>query len=634
MDPHNPLLQAFVFLIAAVIAVPIAKRLGLGSVLGYLIAGAVIGPFGLKLVTDPAGLRTASEFGVVIMLFLIGLELEPRLLWRMRGDIFGLGATQVLATGAAGAAIAPLIGIDWRTGLAIGLAIAISCTSIVLQTLREKGLDTTAMGRRTFAVLLFQDMSVIPMLALFPFLALAGAHHGGGDAHDAGHAASLLAAYPPWVQALGVLGAVGAVILAGRFGLRPVFRAVAKTGLREIFTALALLTVVGTALLMQMVGLSPALGAFVAGVVLADSEFRREIEADIEPFRGLLLGLFFLAVGASIDFALLASSPLMMLGLTLGLIALKAAIMFAILNVAKKGGPDAAITALALAQGGEFTFVLAAFGAQNGVFDKATADALVLCVALSMAVTPLLFMLGQALAGRMQAPAPARDLGPIEHDEPDILVAGYGRFGQILARLLAANGYRTSVLDHDADQIELVRSFGNKANYGDASRVDLLRAAGAEKAKILVIAVDEQEKALEIAENARKHFPHLKILARAFDRRHAYELLRRKVDGLERETFEGSLRLGVAALRHLGMPAHAADRAGKIFRRYDERLLTDMAQHWGDIDAYRAALLGQRNMVEDLLRRDMAAFRTDALDDGWDTESLDREVAARDKAKG
>jgi glutathione-regulated potassium-efflux system ancillary protein KefC/glutathione-regulated potassium-efflux system protein KefB len=487
------------------------------------------------------------------------------------------------------------------------------------------------MGRRTFAVLLFQDMSVIPMLALFPFLAIAATHAADAGHGAGGHAASMLSDYPPWMQALGVFSAVAALILAGRFGLRPIFRAVAKTGLREIFTALALLTVIGAALLMQIVGLSPALGAFVAGVVLADSEFRREIEADIEPFRGLLLGLFFLAVGASIDFALLSREPVMMLGLTLGLIVLKAAIMFAILSGAKNGGPDGVITALGLAQGGEFTFVLAAFGAQNGVFDKATADALVLCVSLSMAVTPLLFILAQAIAGRMHGPEQARDLGPIEHNEPDILVAGYGRFGQILTRLLAANGYRTSVLDHDADQIELVRSFGNKANYGDASRVDLLRAAGAEKAKILVIAVDEQDKALEIAENARKHFPHLTILARAFDRRHAYELLRRKVDGLERETFEGSVRLAVAALRHLGMPAFAADRAGKLFRRYDERLFTDMAKHWGDLDAYRAAMLGQRNLVEDLLRRDMAAFRSEPLDDGWDTESLDREAASKAK---
>jgi monovalent cation:proton antiporter-2 (CPA2) family protein len=291
MDAQNPLFQAFVFLVAAVVSVPIAKRLGLGSVLGYLIAGAVIGPFGLKLVTDPAGLRTASEFGVVIMLFLIGLELEPRLLWRMRGDIFGLGGyASDRYRRCRRRDSRRWLGVDWQTGLAIGLAISISCTSIVLQTLREKGLDTTAMGRRTFAVLLFQDMSVIPMFALFPFLAVA-AHHGAeAGHHDGGHAASMLASYPPWVQALGVIGAVAAVILAGRFALRPIFRAIAKTGLREIFTALALLTVIGTALLMQIVGLSPALGAFLAGVVLADSEFRREIEADIEPFRGLLAG--------------------------------------------------------------------------------------------------------------------------------------------------------------------------------------------------------------------------------------------------------------------------------------------------------------------------------------------------------
>jgi monovalent cation:proton antiporter-2 (CPA2) family protein len=328
MDMQNPLFQASMYLLAAVIAVPIAKRLGLGSVLGYLIAGAVIGPFGLRLVTDPEGMRTASEFGVVIMLFLIGLELEPRLLWRMRGDILGLGATQVIATGAVGAALGaalgPALGISWQVGLAIGLAISISCTSIVLQTLREKGLESTPMGRRTFAVLLFQDMSVIPLLAIFPLLAMAGAH--SADAHDAGgHGANLLAGLPAWAQALGVFAAVAGVILAGRFGLRPLFRIVAKTGLREIFTALGLLTVIGAALLMQTVGLSPALGAFVAGVVLADSEFRREIEADIEPFRGLLLGLFFIAVGASIDFAMLGASPVLLLGLTLGLIVLKAA---------------------------------------------------------------------------------------------------------------------------------------------------------------------------------------------------------------------------------------------------------------------------------------------------------------------
>lgn len=629
MDHASPLLQAFVYLAAAVVSVPIAKRLGLGSVLGYLIAGAVIGPFGLKLLGDPESVMHVAEFGVVIMLFLIGMELQPSLLWRMRGAIVGLGGAQVLSAGLALGAIAWAFGLDWRAAVAIGFILSLSSTAIVLQTLRERGLDASPPGRSAFAVLLFQDIAVIPMLALFPLLGHVAVTAAAGPAH----APEGLAAAPSWVQPLAVVGAVALVIASGRLLVRPLFRFIAKSGQREIFTAMALALVVGVAVLMQSVGLSPALGAFVAGVVLADSEFRREIEADIEPFRGLLLGLFFISVGAGIDFALILASPGLVIGLALGLLAVKAVLMTALARMAGRSNPDALLIGFGLAQGGEFAFVLAAFSVQAGVIAPATSSLLVSVVALSMALTPLMFLIADVL-GRRLAPAPApRDMGPIEADAPDVVIAGFGRFGQVVGRLLIANGYETSVLDISADQVETLRSFGHKTNYGDASRIDLLRAAGVEKAKILVVAVDDQEKAIEIAEHAKRHFPHLKVLARAFDRGHAYELLRRNVDGVERETFEGGVRLGVAALEHLGLPAHHAHRAGRLFRRHDERLLLEMAKHWGDEDAYRSAIVGRQGMVADLMQRDLKVFTGESVDPAWDTSSLDAEAREAREAR-
>lgn len=601
------LLQAFVFLLAAIIAVPIAKRFGLGSVLGYLVAGAIIGPFGLALFGDPESAMHAAEFGVVIMLFLIGLELEPALLWRMRTAIVGMGGAQVAVTGLAVGGVALAFGLDPRTALAVGLILALSSTAIVMQSLRERNLQETAAGRGTFAVLLFQDIAIIPMLALFPLLAVGAAADAAPEQHG------LLAGAPPWAQTLATIAAIAAVVLAGRFVMRPVFRIVARTRLQELFTATALLIVVGVTLLMETVSLSPALGAFIAGVVLADSEFRHEIQSDIEPFRGLLLGLFFVSVGATIDFALLVREPILIVGLAVLLIIVKAAVMFLVARAFRKSRADATMIALGLAQGGEFAFVLFAFAQGIGVIDAATADPLIAVVALSMAATPLLFILAERLAGKLIKPEANTRAEEVESNSPHVIIAGYGRVGQTVGRLLDANGFRTSVLDHDAEQVDALRAFGRKVNYGDASRVDLLRAAGAEEAAVLVIAIDDQAKTLELVDTARRHFPHLKVVARAFDRRHAYELMQRNVDALERETFESSIRLGVKTLAMLGQNAFRAERAGRVFRSYDEKLLSEMSKLWGgDFAAFQKAVRDRSALFEELLRVDIAAMEAEA----------------------
>ncbi len=619
---HSFLTQAFVFLAAAVISVLVAQRIGLGSVLGYLVAGALIGPYGLGFVGDPEGVMHAAELGVVIMLFLIGLELEPALLWRMRTAILGLGAAQVLVTGLLFAFVSLRVGIDWRVGLAVGFILSLSSTAIVLQSLREKGLASTDFGRASFAVLLFQDIAVIPMLALFPLLATRAVaeSHAGPLSH-----------LPAWAQTLAVAGAIAGVVLVGRVLTRPLFRWIARMHLNEIFTACALALVAGVALLMQSVGLSPALGAFLAGVVLADSEYRHELQSDIEPFRALLLGMFFISVGAGIDFPLVAERPALIAGLVVSLITLKAAALYAVARAFRRPRPEAVLIALALAQGGEFAFVLFGFAEMNGIVPRSVASPLIAAVALSMALTPLLLVLGERVATWL-SDSEAREAPthfPLT-ETPHAVIAGFGRFGQIVHRVLRASGYSTSILEHSADQVDAVRAFGNKANYGDASRVDLLRAAGAQEAKLLVVAVDDPDKALEIAEIGRRHFPHLKILARAFDRGHVYELMKRNVDAIERETFEGALRLGTAALRALGWRAHQAERAAGLFRRHDERNVRAMFEHWGQGDsAYRSAVNARRALVEDMLARDLATHEVTAPDAAWDTASLDEEVERR-----
>jgi glutathione-regulated potassium-efflux system ancillary protein KefC len=624
MAEANLLEPAFVYLTAAVISVPIAKRLGLGSVLGYLIAGALIGPFVLGLVGNSEAVMHAAEFGVVIMLFLIGLELQPTLLWRLRTSILGMGGLQVAFTSAFGMGIAVMFGLSWQMGLGVGLTLALSSTAIVLQSLREKGIANTDAGRGAFSVLLFQDIAIIPMLALFPLLATLAVTTSDASTGP-------LSALPNWMQGVAVIGAIAAIVVSGRVFLRPILRWVASSNLHEIFTAFALMLVVGVALLMQLVGLSPALGAFVAGVVLADSEFRHEIETDIEPFRGLLLGLFFISVGAGINFGLLLAQPLLILGLVLLLIIVKASVMFGVAKLFGNKTGEAALIGLSLAQGGEFAFVLFAFAQGAGVISTEVTGILTVVVALSMAVTPLLLMAGQYLMNQSEAKA-GQDRAPeVEAGHHDVIIAGYGRFGQIVGRMMTANGFSVSVLEHDADQVEVLRGFGRKVNYGDATRLDLLRIAGAAQAKLLVVAIDNQEKSLELVQTAREAFPNLKIVARAFDRRHAYELMTHKVHALERETFASAVRLSVKSLRLLGRPAYKSDRAGKIFMRYDERILEEMFSHWTEQDAatYQRIVRDRTALEEQLIARDSASLLGRTDDDQWGETTQDRETFER-----
>jgi glutathione-regulated potassium-efflux system ancillary protein KefC/glutathione-regulated potassium-efflux system protein KefB len=620
MNTDTALMQALVYLLASVIAVPIAKRAGLGSVLGYLIAGAAIGPFALHLVGNQADVMRFAEFGVVILLFLIGLEVRPALLWSMRAAIFGLGAAQVIGIGLCIAAATMALGLDWRRAAAIGAILAMSSTAIVLQTLDEKGLRRGAVGSAAFGVLLFQDLSVIPLLVLLPMLAVvpivatAGAD---GGLHG-------------WWHALAVLAAVLAIVAGGRYLIGPIFRFIAATRLREIYTATALLLVIGVTALMQLVGMSPALGAFLAGVMLAENEFRRELEADIEPFRGLLLGLFFITVGASLDFGLLMRHPVLILALTLGLMAIKAGAMTGIARAFRMPWGDARTVGVALCQGGEFAFVLVGFVVGAGVLSVELGRMLNAVVAVSMVLTPLVFLLHERF-GQGTAEASTAAVPDAFDETADVIIAGFGRFGQIAGRLIAANGFRTSLLDVSVSQIELLRRFGRRIHYGDATRLDLLRAAGADKARLLVIAIDDREKALELVETARQYFPQLTILARAWDRRHAYELLDRGAHVVERETFEGGLALGRIALQRLGLRANQALRAANIFRRQDRRLFDELMPLRNDEDGFILASRQSQATLDQLLSAELQESVTSDRDRGWDTSSLTEEM--RDAAE-
>lgn len=623
------LFHAFVYLCAAVVAVPIAKRLGLGSVLGYLIAGIAIGPAIGLVGAETEEIRHFAEFGVVMMLFLVGLELEPRLLWEMRSRLLGLGGLQVALTAGLIAGVALGLGVDWRSAIAIGLVFSLSSTAIVLQTLNEKGLTSSDGGRASFSVLLFQDIAVIPMLALIPLLAIPElAGHGldaaGADGHGgAGHgdSMSLVAGLPGWAHAGVVLGAVAAVLLGGIFLSRPLFRFIADSRLREIFTAAALLLVVGIALLMTLVELSPALGTFLAGVVLANSEFRHELESDIEPFKGLLLGLFFITVGAGIDFGILFGDLATVLGLALGVIVLKGLVLLGLARLFRLDSRDGWLFTLALAQAGEFGFVLLAFTVQNSVIAPDLAKILSLVVALSMLLTPALFI----LYDRLVVPR-LRDLGGEQPDRIDeqgsVVIAGNGRFGQIINRLLVASGVRTVVLDHEAAIIDMLRKLGIKSYYGDASRPDLLEAAGIERASAFVIAIDDHQRALEMAEYVRRHYPGVRILARAFDVNHLYLLRRAGVELAEREMFEGSLKLGAEALRVLGVHPFKVEKMVRAFRRHDASGLDQLYGLWDENPdiARNRALLARARQHRETLAEMMESDRLqlhDRTERGW-----------------
>ncbi|WP_371037917.1 monovalent cation:proton antiporter-2 (CPA2) family protein [Rhodosalinus sp. FB01] len=580
------LLQASIYLAAAVIAVPIASRLGFGSVLGYLAAGIVIGP-ALGLVgADTEELQHFAEFGVVMMLFLIGLELEPRALWNMRHKLLGLGGLQIAITMALVAGGAMAAGLAWNVAVALGMIFALSSTAIVLQTLSEKGLIQTAGGRSAFSVLLTQDIAVIPMLALLPLLALQGA--AGGAEHASvehgealGHAGgmSLVADLPGWASTLVTLGAVGAIILTGVYATRPVFRFIHAARLREMYTALALLIVVGIASLMTLVGLSPALGTFLAGVVLANSEFRHELESDIEPFKGLLLGLFFITVGAGINFEVLFGAPALILGLTLGLIVLKGAVLYGLGLAFRLKGREQWLFTLSLAQAGEFGFVLTSFSVQTGVLERTLSQQVLLVIALSMLATPLLFLLHDWLAKRH-----AEGREPVEpdeiHESGPVIIAGIGRFGQIVNRLVQSTGYNTVVLDHDMKTIQLMRRFGFKGFFGDPTRPELLHAAGLKNAKVLVAALDDPEASTRLVAYARRERPDLHIIARARDRTHVFHLYRAGANDIVREMFDGSLRAGRYVLENIGLTEFEAAEAEKTFYRHDREAVRELAKVW------------------------------------------------------
>jgi glutathione-regulated potassium-efflux system ancillary protein KefC len=618
--------QALIYLIAAVVSVPIAKRLGFGSVLGYLLAGMAIGPFVLGLIgTEGEDVMHFAEFGVVMMLFLIGLELKPNLLWQMRRSIFGLGGLQLLLTSAVIGGVAILLGQTTGAGIAIGLMLGLSSTAIVLQTLAEKGLIKQASGQASFSVLLFQDISVVPILALIPLLAVNISTGAASNQDDIRRIAGM--EITGWVQVTLILLVISGIVVVGRYFARYIFRIIARTGLREIFTATALLLVIAISMAMDLVGLSPALGAFLAGVVLANNEYRHELEADIEPFKGLLLGLFFISVGASIDFKLLLGSPGMIFALLFGLIAIKFIILFILGKFFGIKGGQNTLFAFSLAQGGEFAFVLVSFSLENSVISPEISGILFLVVALSMAITPLLLLFND----RVIFPLVFRSENTQEHDQieesgNELIIAGFGRFGVVMGRFLIANGLKATILDNNPDNIQILRKFDFKVYYGDATRADLLASAGANEAKVLVVAVDDKQQSLKIIDLAKRNYPHLKILARATDMDHTYELMKRKVAGYKRDTFESSLNLGVQALTHLGYNNYQAHRLAQTFRQHNRKVIQELFQHHLDDEKkYLSETKKYASELEELLRTEKEE-RGHEQDCSWDVTSRREET--------
>jgi monovalent cation:proton antiporter-2 (CPA2) family protein len=625
--------QAFIYLTAAVLSVPVAKRLGLGSVLGYLLAGILIGPFVLGLVgKEGQDVMHFAEFGVVMMLFLIGLELQPSVLWKLRGPILGMGGLQVGITAMVVTLVAISFGIIWQTSLALGFTLALSSTAIVLQTLNEKGLIKTSGGQNAFSVLLFQDIAVIPILAIFPLLAV-GSIVSPSTSAEAHHATTWVDGFPIWAQTSVMVGVVVAIILAGRYLISPFFRLIAQTKLREIFTAAGLLLVIGIALLMTKVGLSPALGTFLAGVVLAQSEYRHQLETDIEPFKGLLLGLFFIAVGASVDFNLIASNPLMITELVIGLIVLKFIVLFVIGMVFKMSLDTNMLFAFSLAQGGEFAFVLFSFGVQNNVFGLDLANPMIAVVAVTMALTPLLMLINEKLIQPRFGTKQSIDKEADEIDEKNnVIIAGFGRVGSIIGRFLQANGIQATYLDINPDNVDLLRKMGLKVFYGDAARHDMLHAAGAEGAKLLIIAVDDPDKTLEIVETAQKHFPKVEIIARTSGWFDSYKLIDAGIENIYRETLDSSLKMAADALCKMGHRRYQAHRAVKTFRKHDERYVKELAEMHHD---QKLHIRGAKQRIEDLEQLMLTEMDNVGKDKdlGWDATTLRDEYGQKKSAE-
>ena len=607
------LLRLLIFLGAAVIAVPLARKFKLGSVLGYLIAGIVIGPFGLALIDNIEEVMHFTEFGVVMMLFLVGLELKPSLLWQMRTPILGMGGSQVFLTFGA-IALACSFFVPWQQGVAIGLTLALSSTAIVLQTLREKGLMNTSPGRSIFSVLLFQDLAVIPILAILPLLATAVIHvddHHGTGLFD-------ITTLPAYLRLVVVLLAIGFIYVLGRYGSRPIFRSIAATRVREVFVAAALVLVIGISLLMTMVGLSPALGTFIAGVVLADSEYRHELESDIEPFKGLLLGIFFISIGASLNFKLIYEQSGMIGGLVLALIAVKCLVLLTVAKVFKMPGNERWLFGIALAQGGEFAFVLFQFAKINGVLPQSVTEIFISVVALSMFLAPLLFLLYERLiAPRLQQTQSQRQPDAIEAQGKSVILAGFGRLGTDLGRMLISAGFKPVILDHNEANVDILRRFGFEVYYGDATRLDLLESAGAAEAELIIVTLGDHEKSMELVKLVRKHYPHLKIAVNAVDRRAVFDFMDLGITTIRRETFSSALTLGQDALQLLGCDPYEAYKIRRLFRKKDKDTIPELYKiHRQDEGTYISSYQEHNANLAALMKKDRE-IDMEELDKAW-----------------
>ena len=591
MQDHSFLQYAVVLLLAAVIAVPVAKRWKLGAVLGYLGAGVLIGPSGLRLIGNTAQIGQLSEFGVVLMLFVIGMEVSPQRLWVMRRSVFGAGSVQVAATAALIGGAAFALGLDWKAALIVGLGLSLSSTAIDLQTLAERKELNSAHGRLGFAILLFQDVAAIPILALIPILG--GSHAGTTPVHE------LLAA-------LRIIATLAVVVVGGRYLLRPLFRAAAGVGTSEVFTATALLVVIGTAWLMELAGISMSLGAFLAGVLLADSEYRHEIEAQIEPFRGLLLGLFFVGIGMSLDVHMVLAHPQFIGAMLLALLAAKGIVLYAVARLgAREDRAQSLALAALLAQGGEFAFVVFGLAAANALISTGQRDVAILVITLSMAATPLLVRLRAEFAPAAK-PKPAREFDAFDAATPRVIVAGMGRVGQIVARMLNANRIPFTALENDPEQVDFMRHFGNTVFYGDASRLDLLRAAQADKAEVFVLATGNPDSNLRTARLLKHHFPHLKVFARARNRQHVFKLMDLNVEDIVRDTFFSSLEMARHVFEALGYDKATAADYVQRFRKHDERLLATQYPVYDDEAALLQSAKESRADLERLFQADNA----------------------------
>jgi monovalent cation:proton antiporter-2 (CPA2) family protein len=625
-------LNAFIFLTAAVISVPIARKLGMGSVLGYLFAGVFIGPYILGLVgNESEKVMHFAEFGVVLMLFVIGLELQPSLLWKMRRAIFGLGGLQVLFTATVIAAFAMIFGFRLNRAVAIGLILALSSTAIVLQTLTEKGLLKNTAGQTAFSVLLFQDISVVPILAIIPVLAMNGqVSIQESELNEISGFVSLQG----WLQLLIIFGAIALIIFGGRFIARYFFRLVAETGMHEIFTAMALLLVVGIALLMNKIGLSPALGTFLAGVVLADNEYRHELESTINPFKGLLLGLFFISVGASINFRLFMEKPLMIVGFTLLLITIKFVVLFVLGRVFRLRKGYDYLFAFLLAQSSEFAFVLITFSQQNQLFDSQTAGMLVLIITLSMATSPILLIINEkAIAPILSKKQNKMEAEWVDNAKNPVIIAGFGRFGLAVGRLLLANRYKVTIIDSNPTNVEVLRKFGFKLFYGDVTRPQVLEQAGVKNARLIILSMAEYDEAVKVASYLRKKYPGLKIMARAKDIYHTFEFFKENVTTVQHEVFSSAADLGEKALIYLGLTPYEAYRAARTFKHHEKQVTEDLYKAWKE-DENRFIQDSRRfsEQLAEILEAEKD-FGINVSDYAWDSEVPDKIPAKQSNSR-